>query len=289
MERPWLDGHSLCVSYPSLFDISQAQDWSFEKVLSNNCVIPFRRRFLPLMEEQWRYITECAARAVINDTPDRAVWSLNTNGRFSTKSMYQFLEKDLAGANNKWIWKAKLPLKIKIFLWQLFRNAILTRDNLVKRNWLGNPKCSFCQQNETAVHLFFGCSNAKTIWGTLGSVLGTATCPRSLWQCIVWLHKFVRWGKQFHMLILASVCWAIWITRNEITFDKKVVRSPLVIIYTMCSFLRYWAGLYGNDDSEKIKEGADQLMYKAAMLAGHVSGSRGNAADGGHIRLLLTG
>ena len=55
----------------------------------------------------------------------------------------------------------------------------------------------------------------------------------------------------------------------------------------MCSFLRYWAGLYGNDDSEKIKEGADQLMHKAAMLAGHVSGRRGGAADGGHIRLLL--
>ena len=45
--------------------------------------------------------------------------------------------------------------------------------------------------------------------------------------------------------------------------------------------------LYGNDDSEKIKEGADQLMHKAAMLAGHVSGRRGNAADGGHFRLLL--
>jgi hypothetical protein len=34
--------------------------------------------------------------------------------------MYVFLEKTLAGANYKWIWGAKLPLKIKIFMWATF-------------------------------------------------------------------------------------------------------------------------------------------------------------------------
>jgi hypothetical protein len=86
--------------------------------------------------------------------------------------MYQHLEKNLAGSHNKWIWKAKVPLKIKIFLWQLFQNAILTRDNLKKRKWGGSPLCSFCQQEETMTHLFFECSNAKVIWGNLGGIFG---------------------------------------------------------------------------------------------------------------------
>ena len=60
------------------------------------------------------------------------------------------------------------------------------------------------------------------------------------------------------------------------------------MIYTMCSLLRYWAGLYGNDDCEKIKEGADPLMHKAAILASHVAGRCKNDADGGSIRLQIT-
>ena len=32
-------------------------------------------------------------------------------------SMFTWLEKDLHGANNKWIWDSKLSLKIKIFFY----------------------------------------------------------------------------------------------------------------------------------------------------------------------------
>jgi hypothetical protein len=34
---------------------------------------------------------------------------------------------------NCWTWKAKIPLKIKIFLWYLRNGVVLTKDNLVKR------------------------------------------------------------------------------------------------------------------------------------------------------------
>uniref|UniRef100_A0A452ZJW9 Reverse transcriptase zinc-binding domain-containing protein n=1 Tax=Aegilops tauschii subsp. strangulata TaxID=200361 RepID=A0A452ZJW9_AEGTS len=54
------------------------------------------------------------------------------------------------GPNYKMVWKAPIPLKIKIFLWQLFQNAVLTRDNMRIRNWPGNPVCSFCTDIETA-------------------------------------------------------------------------------------------------------------------------------------------
>jgi hypothetical protein len=34
-------------------------------------------------------------------------------------------------------WKAKVPLKIKIFLWYLRQWVLLTKDNLAKRKWKG--------------------------------------------------------------------------------------------------------------------------------------------------------
>jgi hypothetical protein len=55
----------------------------------------------------------------------------------------------------KWIWSTKLPLKIKKFMWQLFQDVVLTRDNMKKRKWPGSPICSICRQEETANHLFF--------------------------------------------------------------------------------------------------------------------------------------
>jgi hypothetical protein len=69
--------------------------------------------------------------------------------------MYVFLEKTISGANYKWIWGAKLPLKIKIFMWQLFQNAIVTRDNMKKRKCPRSPVCSFCREYESALYLMF--------------------------------------------------------------------------------------------------------------------------------------
>jgi hypothetical protein len=34
----------------------------------------------------------------------------------------------------KYIWKMKVPLKIKVFMWFFNRKVILTKDNLLKRN-----------------------------------------------------------------------------------------------------------------------------------------------------------
>jgi hypothetical protein len=42
------------------------------------------------------------------------VRKLKASGRF-TKSLYLLLEKVVFGSNNKWIWKAKLPVEINFF------------------------------------------------------------------------------------------------------------------------------------------------------------------------------
>jgi hypothetical protein len=36
------------------------------------------------------------------------------------------------------LWKLKVPLCIKIFLWYLIRGVMLTKDNLIRQNWNGN-------------------------------------------------------------------------------------------------------------------------------------------------------
>jgi hypothetical protein len=56
------------------------------------------------------------------------------------------------------------PSKIKIYMWFIHGKEILTKDNLVKRNWQGNSECYFYDQQEGIQHLFIKCPFAKITW-----------------------------------------------------------------------------------------------------------------------------
>jgi hypothetical protein len=118
-----------------------------------------------------------------------------------------------------------------VFLWQLCQDAILTGENMCKRNWPGSPRCSFCTLPESNNHLFYTCKIARVVWGVLGKSLGTNYVPQSFWQVVTWFHVFKPGRGKFHMVILASIVWAIWNTRNIVTFDGFVMKSPNVISF----------------------------------------------------------
>jgi hypothetical protein len=151
--------------------------------------------------------------------------------------------------------ETKIPLKIKIFLWQMCQDAMLTRENMKKRNWTGSP---FCSQVETNGHLFFNCSTSKVVWGVLGKALGTDLVPGSFWQAMTWFHMHLPQCDKFHVVILSSICWAIWNVRNRVTFDKYNLKSSSVITFYSISLLIYWAGLQKvATDKEKLIEGPE--------------------------------
>ena len=58
---------------------------------------------------------------------------LHQNGLFSVKSMYTTLLAVEAIPYNILILKLKLPLKIKVFMWYLYKRVVLTKDNLARR------------------------------------------------------------------------------------------------------------------------------------------------------------
>jgi hypothetical protein len=82
------------------------------------------------------------------------------------------------------------------------------------------------------------------------------------------------------MLLLATICRGIWNVRNKITFDGVVVRSPMVTIATICSFLHFWAGLYGAEEEGRIKKGADQILQRASALQHDAAVAPGTQAQG---------
>ena len=64
-------------------------------------------------------------------------WNLTRNGSFSVKSMYLQSMNGHTPFLRKYLWKLKVPLKIKKIMWFVNRKVILTKDNLAKRHWNG--------------------------------------------------------------------------------------------------------------------------------------------------------
>jgi hypothetical protein len=88
-------------------------------------ITPFRSRLYLVLQEQWDYISNFSLNIDRSLVSDGGVWKLNANKRFSTKSLYLLMENDITGSNNKWIWKAKLPLKINFFFGNFSRMLFL--------------------------------------------------------------------------------------------------------------------------------------------------------------------
>lgn len=226
----------------------------------------FRRRLHTPLVEQRRKLETVVNSWPQSDAPDEITWALGKKKKFTTKSVYEYLEKNVRGCDYKWIWASKIPLKIQIFLWQLFQDAILTRDVMSRRNWAGNPTCSFCDERETSQHLFFTCPVAKVMWRTVGCVLGTDRCPKNMWQYFAWCYMFIPDGEKFYTFGLAAMCWALWNCRNKLTFEYKQMRSPFEVVYSACGYLNYWTGLMNGADREAMERGAKMLKTSASTL-----------------------
>ena len=120
----------------------------------------------------------------------------------------------------KYLWKLKVPLKIKIFMWFLYRKELLTKDNLAKRRWMGCKKCVFCDENETVDHLFISCEFASKIWRLIHFTF-SITPPTSVTNLFgTWLNGIGKDVKARIHIGVSAFLWAIWNCRNDIVFNK---------------------------------------------------------------------
>lgn len=117
--------------------------------------IPFSRVLVGDILTKWNELVVKVAFLQLDDQPDTLKWNLTKHGVFALQSMYNHYINSNCVPTNKYLWKFKLPLEIKVFVWFLIKCVILNKDNLVKQNWIGSQCCCFCNNNETIQNLFF--------------------------------------------------------------------------------------------------------------------------------------
>lgn len=69
----------------------------------------------------WYELKEICSKVVLNDQEGKCTWLLTKSGSFSVRSLYLALKTDQAAWPHRTLWCAKIPLKVKVFLWLMFK------------------------------------------------------------------------------------------------------------------------------------------------------------------------
>jgi hypothetical protein len=183
------------------------------------------------------------------------------------------LEVNLNNLRDSFHWTASKKFSVKdlIFLWYLKNGVVLTKDNLVKRQWKGCTKCCFCDVSESIQHLFFDYPMTKLVWGMLSLTFGIRMSSDVGNLFGPWLRSFSKKQRNRVLVGVAAFCWAIWISRNDIVFHKSHFLSILQVMFRGTHWIRCWAILSKEEGRIILKEGC-QWVEIVAMEIFHKSG-----------------
>jgi exonuclease III len=260
-EDIWIGNASLASQYPSLYNIVNRKHVTVAHVLGQTPInISFRRSLTGNKWTAWLHLCQRLMMVVLNHETDRFVWKLTTNGLFSVKSFYEDLMNEHTPYTRKYLWKMKIPLKIKIFMWFLSDKVLLTKDNLAKRQWTGCTSCVFCGEQETVEHLFIACPFAKLIWRTV-TFTHDIPPPSNVDDMFGnWLNGVDKQSKDLIRIGVSALCWSIWRCRNDIIFNNKTKFDFLQVLFSMVHWIRLWALLSPQAHQDVMATGCIRLQ-----------------------------
>ena len=61
------------------------------------------------------------------------------------------------------------------------------------------------------------------------------------------------------------MCWAIWLSRNDVVFDKSPTKTYLQILYRGTQWLRFWTQLQRCDEDKETVQKAYQIIEVLVM------------------------
>jgi len=134
----WLGDKPLCEAYPNLFRIIRKKDDTVANVVRTLPLnVSFRRGLANANMNSWYGLAPKLSRSILHQgwSIYQTFWKdfvsveLTKSGFFKVRSIYRTMIKQGVQPEENPLWKLKVPLKIKIFLWYLIKGVTLTKDN----------------------------------------------------------------------------------------------------------------------------------------------------------------
>ncbi|KAL5123924.1 Protein kinase and PP2C-like domain-containing protein [Glycine soja] len=236
-EDNWLQGDAALVArYPRLYLNSCQQnhrimDMGAQKDMGWEWNFKWRRHlFDSELDMAARFLCDVDDCHIQRNRMDEWIWKADPSGSYSTKSAYAEMWGEAAADNQvqdfEELWKLKIPPKVAVFAWRLFRDRLPTKSNLTRRNVaLDDTSCPFCRRTEEdAAHLFLHCHKILPLW----------------WESMAWVNilgvspQYPRQHFSQHAAVMVkgirqnrwkcwwmALTWAVWQQRNKILFSQQ--------------------------------------------------------------------
>lgn len=73
----------------------------------------------------WYELKSICSSVTLNDQEDKCSWLLTRSGKFYVRSLYLALKTNQVAWPHRNLWKVRIPLKVKVFIWLVFKNSVL--------------------------------------------------------------------------------------------------------------------------------------------------------------------
>ena len=145
-------------------------------------------------------------------------WSYVWGHVYFPKKLYEHCHKDIVVPPPfAWIWKSKLHMKLKVFMWFLLIDRLNTRNMLRRRHFNVNEGFNYVLRSagveETIEHLIFTCPFSSSCWQKVGIVWNLNL---SRIEAIQAARRSFN-GELFFEFV-GIVAWNIWKERNNFIF-----------------------------------------------------------------------
>jgi hypothetical protein len=172
--------------------------------------------------------------------PVTTIWlTFEKSGEFSRATFYK--ELTFPCVVNGWmmnIWYACLPLKIRMFPWQICNDKIQSVEWLEKRNWVGPIECMLCGKIWSTEHIFLQCAVASFCWNVVRDALewpNQLVCMEDLWFKLI--EGSNNKNRNF-IFLFVCLAWSLWLIRNDLIFNDVIIASLDASVFRAISFMQ---------------------------------------------------
>ncbi|KAL4284355.1 hypothetical protein GQ457_16G011300 [Hibiscus cannabinus] len=229
---------------------------------------------------------------------DSLSWRWEDNQRFSTRSAYRVLcPRVLENAHSFWrlIWALQVPQRIRVFMWLVMREALLTNVEHTRRHMASSGLCRVCnREDEDVLHALRGCSRPRSVWLSLLPLSVSSmfmSLPLKEWVLANILpHGSCSRGDPGWPIKFVVICWLLWKRRCGLLLDAGFVDRGDLVSYGLKLAAEFTEGMkvaampHGLDTVTAPKWTCPKPGWVKVNADGAVDPKEGDAAARGVIR-----
>jgi zinc-binding in reverse transcriptase len=193
----------------------------FTVVMSAGQTLKFKRLLSGVLLLEFNSLCTMVGKISLSLDRDKLRWWLSESGKFTISEVYSwFTFRGVTDSSADIWWTLPIPLIVKVFMWLVTQNKILTKHNLMKRGWVGSTLCTMCDETETVSHLFLMCNFAEQIWFWMGKCQHYYIYWNNFSNVMAFAATLSGNMQKYFLVVLSSVCWSLWKHHNFMVFEK---------------------------------------------------------------------